>query len=179
MKGDNVMATKGKTESKNPEQQEQVLGIREAARRVGKQEQYIRRLTIDGKLDAFKDTVPGSEIPRWQIYVKSLDAYFAQDNRRGARRQDGRQKAELYLTDEEMEAVQALLSKNQMTEIAGTMTRSTMTDAQKEKRREYMKKRNARIAAEKAAKKVVEKFEPAPTAEVRAAAKAGHSTNGR
>jgi hypothetical protein len=93
------------------------ITIHEAALMTGKQDVYIHQLVIKGKLTAEKATVPGTNVPRWNVEKASVLAYFNGGSKHTSRT-DGRNKWVIYMTKAELVAVRALLSNNKLAEVA-------------------------------------------------------------
>jgi hypothetical protein len=102
----------------------ELVSIQQAARLVGRQAQYIRQLVLKEKLIAIKSTVPGTDIPRWEIDKKSVLDYFKGNNRRVGRRQDGRNKWVVYATPAELVKVKEVLAANGLAEVVATIDRA-------------------------------------------------------
>ena len=122
-----------------------VLGIREAARLVGRQEHYVRILVTGGKIAGTKTAIPGTDVPRWEVDTQSLLEYFGDGKNRRTARDDNRNKWSMYATKAELTQVKDLLHANGLGAVANLIAPAFDS----EKAKEYRTKRAAKKAAEK------------------------------
>jgi hypothetical protein len=89
---------------------EQLLGIKEAASKLGLSELYVRNAIRSGKLETTMVPVaPDSKTMKHQITVKALEAWRASTSNR-SRRDDGRGRFILYATEAELADLRKMLA---------------------------------------------------------------------
>lgn len=96
--------------------------VNEALKLSGFHNPYLRKLLKEGKIEAHKENIPGTEIPRWLISRESLNEYIE----RGAhtQRADGRNKFTLYLNPAEESVLREVLTEHELEHIAELLRRA-------------------------------------------------------
>ena len=101
------MATKNNVSST----ENQVLTLKQAVALSGLSMIYIRRAINEGKLPASKEQVGTTNVYRNIIKTPDFEAWRASRNAK-TRREDGRNKFDLYATQDELEKLSALCKAN-------------------------------------------------------------------
>lgn len=85
--------------------------IKSLASALGLSEVYVRRAILEKKLDTSLEPIKeGSEIMRHRITQASVDSWRGSTTSR-SRREDGRNKFNLYATQEELAALKTMIEK--------------------------------------------------------------------
>ncbi len=90
-------------------------GIKSAAAYLGVDEQYLRKLVREGKLQTIMVPVkPGSSVMKHQITQEALDDRKNNAGHKAGGRSDGRNKWTVYATKEEIIAINKLCEEARM-----------------------------------------------------------------